>query len=100
MNIIKDLREDNDLKQEELAEIIGITQQSLSRYEREITLIDAITAAKIAKFFGVSTDYLMEITNNPSTDNFTSDLTSEEIKKLIEYKEMLLAYRKVKKGTK
>lgn len=94
MNRIKDLREDADLKQEELAKTIGITQQSLSRYEREITLIDAITASKIASYFKVSTDYLMGLSNNPNQENFTVGLTEEEIKKLKEYKEMLIAYRK------
>ena len=100
MNRIKDLREDADLKQEELAEIIGITQQSLSRYEREVTLIDAVTATKIAQFFKVSTDYLMGLTNNPSNDNFTEDLTEEEIKELEHYKELLKIKRKVENNKK
>ena len=46
MNRIRDLREDSDMKQIELAKIIGISQKSLSRYEREETEIDGKTAKK------------------------------------------------------
>lgn len=100
MNRIKDLREDKDLKQEELAKIIGITQQSLSRYEREITQIDAIIAQKIAEYFKVTTDYLLGKSNNPTGEDFTEGMTEEEIKKMKEYKELLIAKREVKEKEK
>ena len=46
VNRIRDLRTDVDLKQEELAEKIGISQKSLSRYKTEQTIIDAETLKK------------------------------------------------------
>ncbi len=46
VNRIRDLRTDADLKQEELAEKIGISQKSLSRYKTEQTIIDAETLKK------------------------------------------------------
>lgn len=94
MNRIRDLRTDADLKQEELAEKIGISQKSLSRYETEQTIIDAETLKKISIYFNVSMDYIMKKTNNPNNENLTDGLTSEEIKELKKYKEMLIAYRK------
>lgn len=55
---IRDLREDNDLKQRELAEYLIIGQNSYSLYEtgkREVSLHMAIL---LAKFYNVSLDYL------------------------------------------
>lgn len=97
MNRIRDLRTDADLKQKDLAEKIGISQKSLSRYETEQTIVDAETLKKIAIYFNVSMDYIMGKTNNPKNENLIDGLTSEEIKKLIEYKDMLIAYRKRRK---
>ena len=57
--ILRDLREDNDIKQDTIAKYLGISQQTYSNYEngrREIP----ITAVKaLAKFYKVSTDYLL-----------------------------------------
>lgn len=61
---IKDLREDADLKQEEIAKILDTTQQQYSRWERgaqEIPLHHAIT---LAKYYKVSMDYITGITND------------------------------------
>lgn len=94
MNRIKDLREDIDLKQSELAEIINTSQQNLSNYEQEKSSPTKEIWIKLADYFNVTTDFLMGRTNNPTSENLTNGLTSEEIKKLIEYKDMLIAYRK------
>lgn len=94
MNRIKDLREDKDLKQSELAEIINTSQQNLSNYEQEKSSPTKEIWIKLADYFNVTTDFLMGKTNNPSNENLTDGLTSEEIKELIKYKEMLIAYRK------
>ena len=94
MNRIKDLREDKDLKQSELAEIINTSQQNLSNYEQEKSSPTKDIWIKLADYFNVTTDFLMGKTNNPNNENLTDGLTSEEIKELIKYKEMLIAYRK------
>ncbi len=60
---LKDLREDKDLNQAAIAELLRTTQQTYSlweRGEREIPLHHAIT---LAKFYKVSLDYLTGITN-------------------------------------
>ncbi|MBR2612851.1 MAG: helix-turn-helix domain-containing protein [Clostridia bacterium] len=56
---IRDLREDRDVKQCDLAEAIGINQQTISNYETGKTIPDAFVLIKIADFFGVSIDYLL-----------------------------------------
>ena len=60
---IRDLREDNDMTQKQVAEVINITVQQYSLYERgerEIPFHHAIT---LAKFYKVSLDYIAGLTN-------------------------------------
>lgn len=58
---IKQLRENRGLIQEILAAELGITQQMLSKYERDILCIKVDVLMKIAEYFNVTTDYLLEI---------------------------------------
>ena len=58
---IKQLLEKRGLIQEILAAELGITQQMLSKYERDITLIKVDILKKIAAYFNVTTDYLLGI---------------------------------------
>lgn len=60
---IKQLREKRGLIQEILAAELGITQQLLSKYERDITLIKVVILKKIAIYFNVTTDYLLGISD-------------------------------------
>lgn len=57
---IKDLREDAELKQEEIAKILDTSQKQYSRWERGEYEIPLHIAIKLAKFYGVSLDYLTE----------------------------------------
>ena len=59
---IKDLREDNDITQKEIAEYLHIKQNTYSQYEngqRQLP-IDALIA--LAKFYNTSTDYILGLT--------------------------------------
>ena len=58
---IKKLRENRGLIQEILAAELGITQQMLSKYERDILCIKVDVLMKIAEYFNVTTDYLLGI---------------------------------------
>ena len=58
---IKQLRENRGLIQEILAAELGITQQMLSKYERDILCIKVDVLMKIAEYFNVTTDYLLGI---------------------------------------
>ena len=61
---LRDLREDCDMTQRALSEILNITTQQYSLYERgdrEIPFHHAIT---LAKFYNVSLDYIAGLTNN------------------------------------
>lgn len=56
---IKELRENRGLIQDILASELGITQQTLSKYERDVTCIKVDVLKKIAEYFNVTTDYLL-----------------------------------------
>ena len=58
-NRIRDLREDMDLRQSDLAEKTGIDQRTISNYETGKTTPDSFALIKLADFFGVSIDYLV-----------------------------------------
>ena len=60
---IRDLREDRDLKQKQIAEYLMCDQSLYSKYEREERPLPLEYADKLADFYGVSVDYLMGRTN-------------------------------------
>ena len=71
---IKDLREDHDMLQKEIASLLGISQQYYSEYEngnRTITINHLIT---LSKFYGTSIDYIVGLSDqkNMSKNNKTS----------------------------
>ena len=56
---IKNLREDRDLKQETLAEMLGVRQTTYSKYELGKINVPIEMLIKIADFYGVTLDYLV-----------------------------------------
>ena len=60
---IRDLREDKDLTQREMGEILHRSQRVYSNYERGDLDIPTDILIKLANFHHVSTDYLLGITN-------------------------------------
>ena len=56
---LKELRAKKDMSQAELAEILGVTQQAVGRWEKELNMPDIETLKKIADYFHVTTDYLL-----------------------------------------
>lgn len=69
MNRIKDLREDRDLRQIDVANATGIDQRSLSNYETGKTNPDSETVIRLARFFGVSCDYLLGVSEQNLISN-------------------------------
>ena len=66
---LRDIREDNDLKQTDIAEYLGIAQTVYSRYERGFQTIPVEHLLKLAERYNVSTDYLLGLTNNPKRND-------------------------------
>ena len=89
-NRIKDLREDRNLRQSDLAQATGIDQRTISNYETGKSNTDSYALIKLADFFNVSIDYLVGRTNydfynSTSKKEFITSIQKslEELKKTI-----------------
>ena len=60
---LRDLREDHDMKQTDIAKMLGIQQTVYSRYERGYQNIPLEHLLKLADFYKVSLDYIFERDN-------------------------------------
>lgn len=61
---LKELREDNDLTQEEVAKLINCSQTAYSKYEKGQRELSLENLVKLSKYYNVSTDYILCITND------------------------------------
>lgn len=101
---LKSLREENDIKQVELAKYLKVTSATLSQYEKGVREPNNETLIKLADYFDVSIDYLLGRTiarNHVDTIAFHSldddDLTEEGKEELAKLKELVkLKYGKKK----
>lgn len=57
--ILRDLREDADLTQKEVAAVLNTTQQVYSRYEKGINEMPVRHLIALVRFYGVSADYVL-----------------------------------------
>lgn len=62
---IRDLREDHDLKQKDLAEFLNCSQQVYSNYELGQRDIPTEILIRLSEFYHVSVDYLLGLTDHP-----------------------------------
>lgn len=63
---IRDLREDADLSQQKLAELLHVSQTTYSRYETGVLDIPSASLIALARFYKTSVDYLLGLTDNPT----------------------------------
>ena len=63
INRLKEIREDKDLYQIDIAKVLNITQSQYSLYENGIRLIPIDKLVKLAKYYNTSTDYLLGLTD-------------------------------------
>lgn len=61
---LRDLREDKDMNQTQIAKLLFTSQTVYSRYERGVLTIPEEHLLILADFYGVSTDYILGRTNN------------------------------------
>ena len=62
---IRDLREDRDMTQTEIARLLGMSQTGYSKYETGENDIPTAILIKLAHFYGTSIDYLLGQTDDP-----------------------------------
>jgi len=63
---LREIREDRDLNQSFIAKLLNIKQNTYSQYETGNRQIPIELLIKLADFYGVSVDYILERTDNPN----------------------------------
>ncbi|MBE6814392.1 MAG: helix-turn-helix transcriptional regulator [Ruminococcaceae bacterium] len=63
---LRAIREDRDIKQKQVAEILNVSQNTYSQYETGIISLTAEVLIKLADYYNVSIDYLLDRTDNPN----------------------------------
>lgn len=91
---IRDLREDSDKTQSELAEYLGTTTQYYGLYEKGANEISFERAIMLAKYYNVSLDYIAGLTN--SKRGLSHGELTEKQQELLEFIETLTDSEKAK----
>uniref|UniRef100_UPI004057322F helix-turn-helix domain-containing protein n=1 Tax=Agathobacter sp. TaxID=2021311 RepID=UPI004057322F len=97
MERLKLLRKQKHLTQQELADILHVSQQSVHKYEHDITSPELQTLKSMADFFNTSVDYLLEMTDvshkiEPVTE---MSLDDAELELIENYREVTSFQKKV-----
>ncbi|MBV4420302.1 helix-turn-helix domain-containing protein [Clostridium tyrobutyricum] len=77
-DILKQLREENGLSREDLANALSITYSALSKYETNVRFPDKETLKNIATYFKVSLDYLLGRTNIRTSADKISESVNDD----------------------
>ena len=78
---IKDLRDDYDLNQVKMAEIIGVSKSNYARWETDENIIPLKHLNSVCNYFNVSMDYMVGLSNNQNYKNINKKLNKELIGK-------------------
>lgn len=62
---LRSIREDRDIRQKELAKYLNVSQNTYSQYETGVISLTAEVLIKLADYYDVSIDYLLDRTNDP-----------------------------------
>ena len=62
---LRDIREDHDLSQADIAKLLQTTQEQISKYETGKQMMGVDKYIKLAKFYNVSLDYLTGVIDTP-----------------------------------
>jgi transcriptional regulator with XRE-family HTH domain len=65
---LRDLREDHDKTQQQIADILGTSQTMYARYERGANELPIRHLLALCSYYGVSADYILGRTDNPKTN--------------------------------
>lgn len=88
-NRVKLLRMERNLNQVQLGDLVGLSQQSVSRIEKDSTKITADTLVRLSSYFGVTTDYLLGLTDR----RWSSELLAAREKEMEQFREFYHIYK-------
>ena len=90
---LKDIRKRFGLSQEQLAQIINVSRQAITKWENDGGLPDVSNLQELSKVFGITVDYLLNDENNLQALSMRKELNKEKYKnKLTMYREVLEQY--------
>ncbi len=87
MNRLKELRNEKKLSQEEMANIVNMSQTGYSQYERDVRNISIETLKMFSAFFNVSIDYILGLTDIKKPYKKSSIINTNPIHRLKEIRE-------------
>ena len=64
---LRAVREDRDIRQKDVAAYLNVSQNTYSQYETGVISLTAEVLIKLAEYYDVSIDYLLDRTNDPVT---------------------------------
>ena len=97
-NRIRELRKSKGMNQDTLASFVGVSQQTISKIERDMNSMSIDILVQIAKHFNVTTDYLLGISDekrNLDLENRMSRRLEENYNLVVEYEDLDDYNRKV-----
>ncbi|MCI9540455.1 MAG: helix-turn-helix transcriptional regulator [Lachnospiraceae bacterium] len=97
-NRIRELRKSKGMNQDTLASFVGVSQQTISKIERDMNSMSIDILVQIAKHFNVTTDYLLGISDekrNLHLENRMSRRLEENYNLVVEYEDLDDYNRKV-----
>lgn len=65
---LRNIREDRDIRQKEVAAVLNVSQNTYSQYETGVISLTAEILIKLSEFYGVSIDYLLDRTDKPEVN--------------------------------
>lgn len=89
---IKELRLEKNLTQNSLAEYLGANQTALSKIENGISIPDAMLLIRLSRFFQVSTDYILCLSEERTN---ADSLLADNMYNLKKYQRLLSLYQKM-----
>ena len=63
---LRGIREDRDIKQKDVAKYLNVSQNTYSQYETGVISLTAEVLIRLADYYQVSVDFLLDRTNNPT----------------------------------
>lgn len=76
---IKDIREDNDLSQEDISKILGVNRSTYSMWETGINIMSLKYLYNFAQYFNYSIDYVLGLTNDRNSVKMDNDLDFQKL---------------------
>lgn len=90
-NRIRELRKSRGMNQNSLSCQVGVSQQTISKIERDMNAVSMELLVKLARFFGVTTDYILGLTDdkkNIGADEVTGSKMEEHYNLILEFEEL------------